>query len=67
MQNTLFDSLDKKIRLLAKDDRTPISSLAKRLKVTAPTLCKRIKNLEKEGLLKFSGRRISSQIKKGGK
>jgi DNA-binding Lrp family transcriptional regulator len=46
MQNTLLDSLDKEIiRLLAEDGRIPIGSLAKRLKVTAPTLCKRIKNL----------------------
>jgi len=56
MQNTPFDSLDKKIiRLLVEDGRMAIGSLAKRLKVTAPTLRKRIKNLEKEGLLKVSG------------
>jgi Lrp/AsnC family transcriptional regulator for asnA, asnC and gidA len=56
MQNTLLDSLDKEIiRLLAEDGRIPIGSLAKQLKVTAPTLRKRIKNLEKEGLLKVSG------------
>jgi Lrp/AsnC family transcriptional regulator for asnA, asnC and gidA len=56
MQNALLDSLDKRIiRLLVEDGRIPIGSLAKRLKVTAPTLRKRIRKLEKEGLLKVSG------------
>ncbi len=54
--NTLLDPLDKEIiRLLVEDGRIPIGSLAKRLRVTAPTLRKRIKKLEIEGLLKVSG------------
>jgi DNA-binding Lrp family transcriptional regulator len=56
MQNALLDALDKEIiRLLVEDGRIPIGTLAKRLKVTAPTLRKRIKKIEKEGLLKVSG------------
>jgi Lrp/AsnC family transcriptional regulator for asnA, asnC and gidA len=56
MQHASLDSLDKEIiRLLVEDGRIPIGSLANRLKVTAPTLRKRIKKLEKEGLLKVSG------------
>jgi len=56
VEDSRLDDLDKKIiSLLAEDGRIPTGSLAKRLKVTAPTLRKRIRNLEKEGLLKVTG------------
>jgi Lrp/AsnC family transcriptional regulator for asnA, asnC and gidA len=56
VENFKLDALDKKIiSLLAEDGRIPIGTLATRLKCTAPTLRKRIKNLEKGGLLKVSG------------
>ncbi|UCF83274.1 MAG: Lrp/AsnC family transcriptional regulator, partial [Desulfobacteraceae bacterium] len=50
------DALDNGIiRLLVEDGRMPIGEIAKRLKVTAPTLRKRIKKLEKSGILRVSG------------
>ena len=56
MDQTILDTLDNKIvRLLTADGRMPIGEMAKRLKVTAPTIRSRIKNLEKRGLLKVSG------------
>lgn len=56
MDNTILDTLDNKIiRLLTENGRMPIGEMAKRLKVTAPTVRSRIKNLEKRGLLKVCG------------
>ena len=56
MEKGILDTLDKRIiHLLVEDGRIPTGSLAKRLKVTAPTLRKRMKKLEKEGILKISG------------
>jgi Lrp/AsnC family transcriptional regulator for asnA, asnC and gidA len=55
-RRTRLDPLDQEItRLLVEDGRIPIGALAARLKVTAPTLRKRMRKLEKEGLLKVSG------------
>lgn len=51
-----LDTLDKEIiRLLGEDGRIPIGTLARRLRVTAPTLRKRIRRLEQEGRLKVAG------------
>jgi Lrp/AsnC family transcriptional regulator for asnA, asnC and gidA len=51
-----MDTLDNQIiRLLTEDGRMPIGELAKRLEVTAPTVRKRIKTLEKNGIFKVSG------------
>lgn len=51
-----LDTLDNEIiRLLIEKGRMPIGEMAKRLKVTAPTIRKRIKNLEKNGVFKVSG------------
>jgi Lrp/AsnC family transcriptional regulator for asnA, asnC and gidA len=56
MENTNLDTLDNEIiRLLTESGRMPIGEMSKRLKVTAPTIRSRIKNLEKRGLLKVSG------------
>jgi Lrp/AsnC family transcriptional regulator for asnA, asnC and gidA len=56
VDSTILDTLDNKIiRLLTENGRMPIGEMAKRLKVTAPTVRSRIKNLEKTGLLKVSG------------
>ena len=56
MDKTILDTLDNKIiRLLTENGRMPIGEMSKRLKVTAPTIRSRIKNLEKKGLLKVSG------------
>jgi len=41
--------------MLAQDGRIPIGELAKKLSVTAPTVRKRIKALEKNGTFKVSG------------
>jgi Lrp/AsnC family transcriptional regulator, regulator for asnA, asnC and gidA len=51
-----FDKLDNAIiRLLTENGRMPIGEMAERLKVTAPTIRKRIKDLEKNGIFKVSG------------
>lgn len=51
-----LDTLDNEIiRLLTENGRMPIGEMAERLKVTAPTIRKRIKNLEKNGIFKVSG------------
>jgi Lrp/AsnC family transcriptional regulator for asnA, asnC and gidA len=51
-----LDTLDNEIiRLLTEKGRMPIGEMAKRLKVTAPTIRKRIKDLEKNGIFKISG------------
>ena len=56
MKKKTLDSLDNKIiRLLTEDGRIPIGDMAKRLNVTAPTIRKRIKDLEKNGIFKVSG------------
>jgi Lrp/AsnC family transcriptional regulator for asnA, asnC and gidA len=56
VEKTILDTLDNKIiHLLTENGRMPIGEMAKRLKVTAPTVRSRIKNLEKTGLLKISG------------
>ena len=56
MKKNFLDTLDNEIvRLLAENGRIPIGEMAKKLKVTAPTIRTRIKNLEKNGVLKISG------------
>ena len=51
-----FDTLDNEIiRLLTENGRMPIGEMAKRLNVTAPTIRKRIKDLEENGIFKVSG------------
>ena len=56
MITTNLDPLDNEIiRLLTRDGRMPIGEMAKKLKVTAPTIRNRIKDLEKSGLFKASG------------
>ena len=56
MEKTNLDALDNEIvRLLADDGRMPIGEMAKKLKVTAPTIRNRIKTLEKSGAFKVSG------------
>jgi Lrp/AsnC family transcriptional regulator for asnA, asnC and gidA len=51
-----LDTLDNAIiHLLTKNGRMPIGDMAKRLNVTAPTIRKRIKDLEKNGIFKVSG------------
>ena len=51
-----LDTLDNEIiRLLTENGRMPIGEMAKRLDVTAPTIRKRIKDLEKNGIFKVSG------------
>ena len=56
VENTKLDTLDNKIiRLLTENGRMPIGEMAKSLKVTAPTIRSRIKDLEKKGFLKISG------------
>jgi len=56
MEKKKLDTLDNRIiRLLLEDGRMPIGEMAARLNVTAPTLRKRIKKLEKSGILKVSG------------
>lgn len=51
-----FDTLDNEIiRLLTENGRMPIGEMAKRLNVTAPTIRKRIRDLEKNGIFKVSG------------
>ena len=56
MENANLDALDNEIiRLLAEDGRMSIGEMAKKLDVTAPTIRKRIKLLEKNGIFKVSG------------
>jgi Lrp/AsnC family transcriptional regulator for asnA, asnC and gidA len=56
VEKTNLDALDNKIiRLLTKNGRMPIGDMAKQLNVTAPTIRKRIKDLEKNGIFKVSG------------
>jgi Lrp/AsnC family transcriptional regulator for asnA, asnC and gidA len=56
VKKTNLDALDNEIvRLLAEDGRMPIGKMAKKLKVTAPTIRNRIKGLEKRGVFKVSG------------
>jgi len=56
VEKTTLDALDNEIvRLLAEDGRMPIGEMAKKLKVTAPTVRNRIKGLEKNGIFKVSG------------
>lgn len=51
-----LDALDNGIvRLLTEDGRMPIGEMAKQLDVTAPTIRKRIKTLENNGIFKVSG------------
>lgn len=56
MGKTDLDTLDNEIiRLLTEDGRMAIGEMAKKLNVTAPTIRKRIKVLEDNGLFKVSG------------
>jgi Lrp/AsnC family transcriptional regulator, regulator for asnA, asnC and gidA len=56
MKTTHIDALDNEIiRLLTDDGRMPIGEMAKKLKVTAPTVRKRIKSLEDNGIFRVSG------------
>ncbi len=56
MDKTNLDTLDNEIiRLLTENGRMPIGELAKKLKVTSPTIRNRIKDLEKNGIFKVSG------------
>ena len=56
MDKTNLDTFDNEIiRLLTENGRMPIGEISKRLNVTAPTIRKRIKNLEKNGIFKVSG------------
>ena len=56
MDKTNLDTLDNEIiRLLTEDGRMPIGEMAKKLKVTSPTIRNRIKDLEKSGVFKVSG------------
>ncbi len=51
-----LDALDNEIiRLLTENGRMPTGELAKKLKITAPTVRYRIKDLEKNGIFKVSG------------
>ena len=56
MYKTNLDTLDNEIiRLLTENGRMPIGEMAKKLKVTSPTIRNRIKDLEKSGVFKVSG------------
>ena len=56
MDKTNLDTLDTEIiRLLTEYGRMPIGEMAKKLKVTSPTIRNRIKDLEKSGVFKVSG------------
>ena len=64
MVKTHLDKLDNEIiRLLTENGRMPIGEMAKRLKVTSPTIRNRIKELEKSGVFKVSGLIDPSQHK----
>ena len=56
MDKTNLDKMDTEIiRLLTENGRMPIGEMAKKLKVTSPTIRNRIKDLEKSGVFKVSG------------
>ena len=56
MDKTNLDTLDNEIiRLLTENGRMPIGELAKKLKVTSPTIRNRIKDLENKDIFKVSG------------
>jgi Lrp/AsnC family transcriptional regulator for asnA, asnC and gidA len=56
VENTRLDALDNEIiRLLTEDGRMSIGEMAKKLSVTAPTVRKRIKLLEKKGIFNVAG------------
>ncbi len=56
MKKNNLDTLDNEIiRLLTGNGRMPIGDMAKRLNITAPTIRKRIKDLEENGVFKVSG------------
>ena len=56
MDKTIFDTLDNEIiRLLTENGRMPVGEMAKKLKVTAPTVRNRVKDLEKKGIFKVAG------------
>ncbi|MBT3175705.1 MAG: Lrp/AsnC family transcriptional regulator [Desulfobacula sp.] len=56
MEKINLDALDNAIiSLLTKDGRMSIGEMAKQLKVTPPTIRKRIKVLENDGIFKVSG------------
>jgi len=56
VKQTNLDALDNNIvRLLTEDGRMSIGEMTKKLNVTAPTVRKRIKALEKNGIFKVSG------------
>jgi len=56
MDKTNLDTMDSEIiRLLTENGRMPIGEMAKKLKVTSPTIRNRIKDLEKSGVFKVSG------------
>jgi len=56
VDKTNLDTLDTEIiRLLTEYGRMPIGEMAKKLKVTSPTIRNRIKDLEKSGVFKVSG------------
>ncbi len=56
MDKINLDTLDNEIiRLLTVHGRMPIGEMAKKLKVTSPTIRNRIKDLEKSGVFKVSG------------
>ena len=56
MEKIKLDTMDNAIiRLLTKDGRMPVGEMAKQLNVTAPTVRKRIKTLEKKGIFKVTG------------
>jgi Lrp/AsnC family transcriptional regulator for asnA, asnC and gidA len=56
MSKASLDELDNEIiQLLTENGRMPIGEMAKQLNVTSPTIRKRIKRLEKDGIFKVSG------------
>jgi Lrp/AsnC family transcriptional regulator, regulator for asnA, asnC and gidA len=56
MDKINLDTLDNEIiRLLTAYGRMPIGEMAKKLKVTSPTIRNRIKDLEKQGIFKIAG------------
>ena len=56
MEKANLDTMDTEIiRLLTENGRMPIGEMAKKLKVTSPTIRSRIKDLEKSGVFKVSG------------
>jgi Lrp/AsnC family transcriptional regulator for asnA, asnC and gidA len=56
MGKTILDALDYDIiHLLTEDGRMSVGEMAKKLKVTAPTIRSRIKSLEEKGLFRVSG------------